>query len=719
MKKLILTLALLISAPCLWAQTTYTAAGCSQAQVQAAITAEHTTPVDGDIIAIPACPSGVIWSTGITQTFANSVTIQGAGAISSTSGGGGTTGTDQTVLLLTGGSSLFNITTTAGKSFRLTGIAFTGQTGQPVPGTGVVYIGGTSTSVRVDHCHFHIPSSVQQGLYYAGAVNGVGDHDYFTTDNNGLIMNAILFFNGELWGGQTNAHGSWADSPNWGTSKFIFQEDNRFVDVGVTDMNNGARFVFRYNTVVCDSSASEQCQMFSHGITSGLMRGFKEAEVYKNTWTSTAPNDTGAMQALNSGTELFWGNTATGTWKAMLQVGYDFRGTAGAGGIYNYPAPPAGWGFCGPGTSPASGTMTITSGGVATAVTGSFSTSWPANSPILINGNSHGFQIVSVASSSQLQLGSCSNGSCGGYTGGAFGSPVSWNTASGWDGNLTQRGYACLGQPGRGQGDLLSGSTFGTLVNSTTGTVAWPHEKLTPIYSWMNTYTSTHYGGVYAALNDGVPTNTNNVDFFFECGVVNGVTNPSCSSFTGAAGTGFGTLASRPSGTCTGTNTDPMGLSGTVTGAAYWETDHNQLDFCVGTGVAGNVNGWTTLSTSPASYAPYTYPHPLTGGGGNPQAATPAFSPGAGAYPSTQTVTITTASPGAIICYNTTGAPATNGGAGCAAGSLLYAGPVTVSVNETLFAVAGGVGYLDSTVGSAAYFIGILPPSSLNTISVL
>jgi hypothetical protein len=719
MKKLILTLALLISAPCLWAQTTYTAAGCSQAQVQAAITAEHTTPVDGDIIAIPACPSGVIWSTGITQTFANSVTIQGAGAISSTSGGAGTTGTDQTVLLLSGNTTFLNITTTAGKSFRLTGIAFEGQTGGSALTNGMVRIAGTSTAVRVDHCHFVIPGSVQEGILYGGSVNGVGDHDYFSTDANFGVLNAILFFNGESWGGQTNAHGSWAAAPNWGTSQFIFQEDSRFVDVGVTDMNNGTRFVFRHNSVVCDSSSNDQCQMYSHGIATGLERGFKEAEIYQNTWTSTAPNDTAAIQSLNSGSELFWGNTATGTYKVMLGVSYDFRGSPGGGGNYAYPAPPAGWGFCGPGTSPASGTMTITSGGLATAVTGSFSTSWPANSPIIVNGDFQHFQIATVSSSSQLQLGSCSVGSCGGYTGGAFGSPVSWATASGWDGNSNQRGYACLGQPGRGQGDLLSGSTFGTLVNSTTGTVAWPHEKLTPIYSWMNSYTSTHYGGVYAALTDGSPINTNNVDFFYECGSVNGVANPSCASFTGAAGTGFGTLASRPGGTCTGTNTDPMGLSGTVTGAAYWETDHNQLDFCVGTGVAGNVNGWTTLSTSPASYAPYTYPHPLTGGGGNPQAATPAFSPGAGAYPSTQTVTITTASPGAIICYNTTGAPATNGGAGCAAGSLLYAGPVTVSVNETLFAVAGGVGYLDSTVGSAAYFIGILPPSSLNTISVL
>ena len=508
------------------AQTTYPATSCSQIAVSAAILAEQVHPVDGDIISIPAGTCTWPLNTGINKTFTNSVTIQGAGAVSSTANGAGTTGTDQTVLLLTGTSALFNITTTAGKSFRLTGIAFEGQTGEPALTNGLVHIGGTSTAVRVDHCHFHVPASVQEGIIYAGAINGVGDHDYFTTDASFGVLNAILFLNGELWGGHTNAHGSWADSSHWGTSQFIFQEDSRFVDVGVTDMNNGARLVFRHNNVVCDSSAVDQCQMYSHGIATGLMRGFKEAEVYLNTWNSTAPADTGAIQSLNSGSELFCRNTATGTWKAMLQTSYNFRNQAGGGGNYSYPPPSAGWGYCGS----------------------------------------------------------------------AAGGPTNWD-----GNNNTTNGYPCLGQPGRGKGDLLSGTTFAALVNSTTGTVAWPHEQLTPLYSWMNRYTSTHYGGVYGALSNGVPTNSNNVDFFYECGAVNGFTNPSCpSGFTGATGTGYGLLSARPS-TCTG-NTDPM-TGGAAPGVAYWATDTNTLYVC------NPTNTWTVY------YTPYTYPHPLVAGG--------------------------------------------------------------------------------------------------------
>ena len=61
------------------------------------------------------------------------------------------------------------------------------------------------------------------------------------------------------------------------------------------------------------------------------------------------------------------------------------------------------------------------------------------------------------------------------------------------------------------------------------------------------------------------------------------------SSFTGASGTGTGTLAARPS-TCTPT-------------VAYWSTDTSTLYQCLTT------NTWTPY------YTPYAYPHPLVTGG--------------------------------------------------------------------------------------------------------
>ena len=120
------------------------------------------------------------------------------------------------------------------------------------------------------------------------------------------------------------------------------------------------------------------------------------------------------------------------------------------------------------------------------------------------------------------------------------------------------------------------------------------------------------------------------------------------------------------------------------------------VGFGGGTGAAvvdTYLDSWTYSAQSPGQTAVPTL-----------SAAAPAFSPAAGTYSRAQGVTLSTASSGAVICYNTTGSPATNGSGGCANGKL-YTGPVTVSSNETLYAVAGGTEYNDSSVGNAKYVI--------------
>ena len=132
------------------AQATYTASSCQESAVQTAINNEQAHPVDGDVISIPA--GSCSWSSQLTQTFNNSVTIQGAGAVSATTGGASTTGSDLTIITNTGSNDAMAITTVSGKSFRITGIAIVTST----PSNGLLDIDGTSTSVRVDHCHFRV-----------------------------------------------------------------------------------------------------------------------------------------------------------------------------------------------------------------------------------------------------------------------------------------------------------------------------------------------------------------------------------------------------------------------------------------------------------------------------------------------------------------------------------------------------------------------------------
>jgi hypothetical protein len=87
-------------------------------------------------------------------------------------------------------------------------------------------------------------------------------------------------------------------------------------------------------------------------------------------------------------------------------------------------------------------------------------------------------------------------------------------------------------------------------------------------------------------------------------------------------------------------------------------------------------------------------------------AATPTFSPSAGTFGSAQIVTISDASSGSIICFNTTGAPYTDGNGNCPNGTKFTA-PISVPKGVTLFAVAGSGSTMlgDSAVGSSKYSI--------------
>jgi uncharacterized repeat protein (TIGR03803 family) len=79
----------------------------------------------------------------------------------------------------------------------------------------------------------------------------------------------------------------------------------------------------------------------------------------------------------------------------------------------------------------------------------------------------------------------------------------------------------------------------------------------------------------------------------------------------------------------------------------------------------------------------------------------PFFSPAPGTYSSAQSVTITDSSPKPTIYYTLNGATPTTG-------STLYTGPITVSANETIKAIAVSAGLNDSPVAEGTYTIQVL-----------
>jgi len=246
---------------------------------------------NGDTITLPA---GILqWTARVT--ISKAITLQGAGV--------GTTVVRDGVQ----SGQLIQVTLAAGNLTRITGIEFQDGGRVNTQGAGgIVHVDGSNTNgstFRFDHCKWNNLN----GSATFDTVIGVIDHNAFVIDR----FSPPIYLYASHWNGQNNGDGSWAAPTGFGSSQFLFIEDNNFThsqqhQCSIVDAYGGARFVIRHNTIF-------NGLISNHGTEStGRTRGGRAMEVYNNTFTGTNLNR--FVGGVRSGGVLFHDNIVSGYW---------------------------------------------------------------------------------------------------------------------------------------------------------------------------------------------------------------------------------------------------------------------------------------------------------------------------------------------------------------------------------------------------------------------
>ena len=528
---------------------------------------------DGQTVCLPA--GSFTWTTGVTVS-SKGISILGAG--------GWTTGTTTITDSMTSGT-LITMNPTFGNALsRLAYITFN----PTLPTTGYstpVIVSGTCASggcpnFRLDHVT--VPTNWEQAglpdaaFIFVANVFGVADHNTAGDGApSGSYLNFINIGHGAWQGVGGYGDKSYASALTFGTEQTFFLEDNTFVWALATDTDigdssgGGARLACRYNNFN-PLHAFGGCS--GHGTdTTGRARGVRQWEIYNN--TGNCQDSTFSCRSLapgRSGTGILIGNSFTNqgsgfmygladlnpqrTWRNSSPWGYCYGNTV--------------WDANESGSAAYSGTIGSVSQPGGWTITDSGSPGWttdqwaPSGAPYSFWDVTQGFSYA-IASNTGSALTTQFNFNNTGV-----------NVPTAGDSYQIWRATACMDQPTRGGGVLLSGTT--PTPSGAVNQTREPTYEAADTLPAAATYTiSSAWGGLIADR-----------DWYAES--VNQAAQTSATSpFNGTSGTGHGTLARIPT-TCT-------------TGVGYWATDTNGLYTCTST------NNWRW------SWSPFTYPHPLLG----------------------------------------------------------------------------------------------------------
>jgi hypothetical protein len=152
------------------------------------------------------------------------------------------------------------------------------------------------------------------------------------------------------------------------------------------------------------------------------------------------------------------------------------------------------------------------------------------------------------------------------------------------------------------------------------------------------------------------------------------------------------------------TSAQSVALSDSIPGAAFYYTTNGAVPTTSSTLYTAPITVAASEMVEAIAVAPGYASSAASAAKYTLVALAPTFSPLAGSYTSTQTVTFADATPGATIYYTTNGAVPTTA-------STQYAGPITVSASETIEAIAVAGGYANSALASAKYTLVALAPA--------
>ena len=579
--------------------TSCSALSCGSTDVQAAINSIDT---NNTVLTIPA--GTCHWTTHVLRTMPAGVnfTIQGEGT--NAMGGG-----DQTIIIddYASSGSLFQLTTAASTTARFSKLSVRGGTisTSNAKFNGIVVISGQSASVRVDHITIdtttYSPNNNGSPLEFDGCTYGVFDHSIVNNPSGG-VNNSFRAYNQGDCNGETDHDGdqAWHAATGLGGTNFMTMEDVVINNGIANDCVNGGSFVLRYNALnmVGPSTASQ-----THPTQGSRIRGCRAWEIYGNHYNANSSSDRISETFFaSSGTGVYHdnklGGTGTGSASGFAEV-ISTHAMRYDNSTYSEQATPTGWGFSGP-TPVANGTATVSGDGVTVtwASGDTFNTGWTVGQMFNLSNGTATIcsrqttlcRISSVASTTSLILQSA-------VTPGTY----NFQVGSVWDGNTDGFGYPAMDQPGRGQGDLLSGQ-FPSVTNSTLGSATWPRQALEPIYEWnsdCSAISKPPSSTVFAYQPNLVAADR---DIFI--GTTSNGTTCTPISFNATSGTGTGSLTLAQLGATYPTCTDHVG---------YFSTSDGKLYTC-------SSNTWS------AYYTPATYPHSLdTGPWGAEDVSTLAF----------------------------------------------------------------------------------------------